>query len=124
MFLRRYSKVLGQQQRSQLQANSGKNVRNFKALGCAMSLKVHFLNSHLGYFSENLGAVSEEQGERFHQDIKEKETRYQAKWNVNMMGDYCWLLRRDDPQATYKVKSTKRRFDGRSKRHYNDSGTK
>jgi hypothetical protein len=35
-----------------------------------MSLKVHFLNAHLDYFPENLGAVSEEQGERFHQDIK------------------------------------------------------
>ncbi|GBO44042.1 hypothetical protein AVEN_5001-1 [Araneus ventricosus] len=36
-----------------------------------MSLKVHFLDSHLDYFPENLGVVSEEQGERFHQDIKE-----------------------------------------------------
>jgi hypothetical protein len=119
-----YSKVLGQQQRSQLQENSGKNYRNFKALGCAMSLKVHFLNSHLGYFSENLGDVSEEQGERFHQDIKEKETRYQGRWNVNMMGYYCRLLHRNDPQATYKVKSTKRSFEGRRKRYYKDSDTK
>lgn len=46
---------------------------NFKQLGCNMSLKVHFLHSHLDYFPENLGAVSEEQGERFHQDIKEIE---------------------------------------------------
>jgi hypothetical protein len=36
-----------------------------------MSLKVHFLNAHLDYFPKNLGAVSEEQGERFHQDIKD-----------------------------------------------------
>jgi hypothetical protein len=65
-----------------------------------MSLKVHFLNSHLDCFPENLGAVSDEQGERFHQVIKEMETRYQGRWNVNMMGDYCWLLHRGDPQAT------------------------
>jgi hypothetical protein len=39
-----------------------------------MSLKLHFLNAHLDYFPENLGAVSEELGERFHQDIKEMET--------------------------------------------------
>jgi hypothetical protein len=51
-------------------------------------------------FRKILGAVSEEQGERFREDIKEMETRYQGRWNVNMMGDYCWLLRRDDPQAT------------------------
>ncbi|GBM80171.1 hypothetical protein AVEN_164847-1 [Araneus ventricosus] len=48
-------------------------IKNFKILGCSMSLKVHFLDSHLDYFPENLGAVSEEQGERFHQDIKEME---------------------------------------------------
>ncbi|GFV91345.1 uncharacterized protein TNCV_898621 [Trichonephila clavipes] len=46
-----------------------------------MSVKVHFLHSHLDYFPENLGAVSEEQGERFHQDIKEMERRYQGRWN-------------------------------------------
>jgi hypothetical protein len=40
-------------------------------------------------FSENLGAVSEEQGEPFRQDIKEMERRHQGRWNVNMMGDYC-----------------------------------
>ncbi|GBM69221.1 hypothetical protein AVEN_210442-1 [Araneus ventricosus] len=48
-------------------------IKNFKILGCSMSLKIHFLNSHLDYFPENLGAVSEEQGERFRQDIKEME---------------------------------------------------
>ncbi|GBM04340.1 hypothetical protein AVEN_146207-1 [Araneus ventricosus] len=40
-------------------------IKNFKILGCSISLKVHFFYSHLDYFSENLGAVSEEQGERF-----------------------------------------------------------
>jgi hypothetical protein len=45
-----------------------KMLEKFITLGCAMSLKVHFLNAHLDYFPENLGAVSEEQGERFHQD--------------------------------------------------------
>ncbi|GBN33164.1 hypothetical protein AVEN_20146-1 [Araneus ventricosus] len=39
-------------------------IKNFKILGCSMTLKVHFLDSHLDYFPENLGAVSEEQGER------------------------------------------------------------
>jgi hypothetical protein len=47
------------------------------------------LASHLDYFPENLGAVSEEQGEIFHQDIKEMEQRYQGRWDVNMMADYC-----------------------------------
>lgn len=51
-------------------------LEHFKALGCKMSVKVHFLYSHIDYFPNNLGAVSEEQGERFHQDIKTMETRY------------------------------------------------
>jgi len=31
--------------------------------------KIHFLESHLYLFSANLGEVSQEDGERFHQDI-------------------------------------------------------
>jgi len=42
----------------------------------AMSLKVHFLDSHLDFIPENLGAVSDEQADQFHQDM---EKRYQAK---------------------------------------------
>jgi len=34
-----------------------------------MSLKLHFLYSHLDFFQENLGAFSEEHGEIFHQAI-------------------------------------------------------
>ena len=44
-------------------------ISNFQALGCRMSIKLHFLDSHINYFPENLGDYSEEQGERFHQDI-------------------------------------------------------
>ena len=43
-----------------------------------MSIKVHFLHSHLNRFPENLGDVSDEQGERLHQDIKVMEERYQG----------------------------------------------
>ncbi|GBM87484.1 hypothetical protein AVEN_21656-1 [Araneus ventricosus] len=75
--------------------------------GCSMSLKVHFLDSHLDYFPENLRAVSEEQGERFHQDINEMERRYQKKWNVSMIADYCSMLRRDNPYKVHKRESDK-----------------
>ena len=34
-----------------------------------MSFKVHILDAHLDKFKENMGAYSEEQGERFHRDI-------------------------------------------------------
>ena len=35
-----------------------------------MSVKVYFLHSHLSYSLENLGVLSEEQGECFHKDTK------------------------------------------------------
>jgi hypothetical protein len=43
-------------------------------------------------FPENLGSMSDEQGERFHQDIKEMETTYQGRWDSVMMADYCWTF--------------------------------
>ena len=43
---------------------------------CRMSLKFHyFLHSPLDFFPENLGEASDEQGERFNQDIKSTEHR-------------------------------------------------
>ncbi|GBN50607.1 hypothetical protein AVEN_77669-1 [Araneus ventricosus] len=95
-------------------------IKNFKILGCRMSVKVHFLDSHLDYFPENLGAVSEEQGERFHQDMKEMERRYQGKWNVNMIADYCWMLQRDNPCKVHKRKSDRKTFEVKEKRYYKD----
>ncbi|KYQ46751.1 hypothetical protein ALC60_14272, partial [Trachymyrmex zeteki] len=44
---------------------------------------------------EVLGDFSEEQGERFHQDIKEMERRYQGRWDINMMAEFCWTLKRE-----------------------------
>ena len=55
-----------------------------------MSIKVHYLHSHLSEFPANLGDVSEDQGERFHQDVKVMDERYQGRWNCSMMADYCW----------------------------------
>ena len=44
-------------------------------LNCNMSVKMHYLFSHMDRFPENLSSMSDEQGERFHQDMKEMETR-------------------------------------------------
>jgi hypothetical protein len=85
-------------------------LQSFKALGARMSVKMHFLSSHLDYFPDNCGDVSEEQGERFHQDIRVMEERYQGRWDVNMLADYCWCLKRDVPAAEHKRKSLKKPF--------------
>ena len=77
----------------------------YKAMGCNMSQKIHFLESHLDFFPENLGEVSDEHGERFHPDILAMEKQYQGKWTSSMLADYCWTLKRDVPEADYRRKS-------------------
>ena len=80
-------------------------MQNFKAIGARMSIKMHFLNSHLDYFPDNCGNFSEKQGERFHQDIRVMEERYQGLWDASMLADYCWCLKRDSPTTEHKRKS-------------------
>ena len=63
-----------------------------------MSLKLYSMVSPVEYFLENLGDYSKKQDERFHQDIKVMQQRYQGRWDENMMFDYCWMLKRDASQ--------------------------
>lgn len=82
-------------------------VQNYCKMGCRMSLKVHILDAHLESFKENMGAYSEEQGERFHQDMQLFERRYQGAYNENMMGDYIWgLIRESDLKYARKSRKT------------------
>ena len=74
-------------------------LNSFESLGCNMSIKVHYLHSHLECFPENLSDFSEEQGERSHQDIKTLENRYQGRCDMHMMADYCWSLEKDCPKC-------------------------
>ena len=89
------------------QACIEKLLKSYEDMGCRMSLKIPFLHSHLNFFPPNLGAVSDELGERFHQDITKMEINYQGKWNPGMMGDFCWMLLRDIPEAKYTRSSKK-----------------
>ncbi|CAK8683707.1 unnamed protein product [Clavelina lepadiformis] len=75
-------------------------------MGCRMSLKLHVLHAHLDEFKDNMGDYSEEQGEKFHQDIRSFEERYQGQYNENMMGDYIWNLLRES-ELTYRRQSRK-----------------
>ena len=61
-------------------------LESLHKLGCNLSIKVHFLHSHLDEFPANLGDVSDEQGERFHQDIQTMEERYQARYDTTRFG--------------------------------------
>ena len=93
-------------------------LQKFQEQGCLMSIKLHFLHSHLEHFPENLGDYSEEQGERFHQDIKEMERHYQGRWDVHMVADFCWLLKRDVAGESKKRKRNPLR------RTFDDKGTR
>jgi hypothetical protein len=83
---------------------------HFNRLGCNMSVKVHYLHSNLYRFPENLGDLSEEQGERFHQDIRTMETRYQGRWDAHIMAEYSWKHIRDCPRSSHSRMSYKRSF--------------
>lgn len=70
-------------------------LQNYHEMGARMSLKMHFLKSHLDHFPENMGAFSDEQGERFHKDIARMEERFHASYQPEMLGEYCWSLLRE-----------------------------
>ena len=86
-------------------------LQSYQNLGCNMSLKIHFLHSHLDLFPENCGAVSNEHVESFHQDISSIEERDEENWNCAMLADYCWTLARVIPTMEYK-----RQDNGRKKK--------
>jgi hypothetical protein len=99
----------------------GNLLEKLQILGCNMSLTLHFLHFHLDYFPENLGDPSKEQGERFHQDVKEMERRYEGRWDVTMMAYYCWSIKREALYQEHKRKSSKQSFVINQKRKYSDT---
>ena len=64
-------------------------MKAYEQLGARMPLKMHFLHSHLELFPSNLGEISDEEEERFHQDISVIKERYQGCFDANMIRDFC-----------------------------------
>jgi len=58
-----------------------KRLSSYQKLGYNMYARIHFLRSQLDFFLENCGSVSDEHGERFHQDIAAMEGRHKGKWS-------------------------------------------
>ena len=81
-----------------------------KRLDDAWILKVHFLHAHLDYFPQNLSDMNEERSKRFYKDIKSMETRYQVWWDVSMMADYCWCLKRECKSSEVARKAKRRKL--------------
>lgn len=90
-------------------------LKKYEAIGALMNLKMHFLKCHLHEFEENLGAYSDQHGERFHQDIKTMEKRYRGKNYKNMLGDHCWRLIREDPDTDWSRKTRLNYFNKKNR---------
>ena len=72
-----------------------KCVDAFEKQGIKETVKLHFIRAHLDYFPANCGRMSDEQGERFHQELSRIEKRYQGRWDKRMLADYVWSLKRE-----------------------------
>ena len=66
-------------------------------------LKLQSSIAHVDHFPKKLGAVNDEQGQRFHKDIKEMEEWYLGTWGQVIVADYCWSLKRDQRHRTAKT---------------------
>lgn len=54
---------------------------DYQSLGCSVSLKIDFLFA-FWFFPKDLGVVSDEEGERVHQNVRTVEIGYQERWNT------------------------------------------
>jgi hypothetical protein len=77
--------------------------------GCNMSLKIHMLHSHLDFFPDSCGMVSDEHGESFHQEIATMEKRYQGKRSTFVLADHCWTLARNSSEQLHKRQAKRSR---------------
>ena len=84
-------------------------VKNYEKAGCKMSYKLHILDQHLNFFPDDCSNYSDEMGERFHQEIKTMEKRYQGRFDKRMLADYCWFLKSESVSKSRKS-SKKPRF--------------
>lgn len=69
-------------------------LSSYKVTGCNMSLKIHFLDSHLDFLEIRISS-----------DISDIKQLYQGKWGPAMLADYCWTLKRDVSDENYSGKS-------------------
>ena len=69
--------------------------------------KLYVLHSHIDESKNNMDDYSEEQGTRFHYDVKSFEERYKGQYNESMMGNCIWSLVRES-KLTYNRQSRKK----------------
>lgn len=64
-------------------------LSNLQELGPNVSIEINILHLHLKRFPQNRGDLGDERCERFHQDFRIMEDRYQGLKDTHMIAD-CW----------------------------------
>lgn len=67
-------------------------MKSFETINVHMSLKIHLLHYHSNLLVQQLPTESDEQGERFHQTLREFEERFKGKRLDSMLADFCWSI--------------------------------
>lgn len=104
------NQFLGNRRSSNFEQLGKDLIRTYGKIKCNMSLKVHIIDKHLKSFEDNCGDYSEEHGERFHQEIKSAELRYNLKFTKNMLADYCWSLKLESNCPFFTKDSVRKNF--------------
>jgi len=67
-----------------------------------MSLKMHFLHSHLDSFNVSFDTRRGEHGVHSYQDISAMKNTYNGKRSAAILSDCCWELKRGALEIQYK----------------------
>ena len=94
------SGFLGNTRVPDYQACIEKLLKSYEDMGCRMSLKIHFLHSHLNFFPPNLGAVSDKHGENSTKTLRRWRATIKANgtpaWWETSAGCSCVTSRRQN----------------------------
>lgn len=96
------TKFLGNERAPDYKHLINEMMASYQDLCINITIKMHTLICHLDLFKESCGAFSDEQGERFHQDLKTNEEDYAGKDMTKGLGRYCWKLIRETESEKHK----------------------
>lgn len=91
---------LGNNRTSEYEKEVDELLKSYKKLGACMSVKMHFLRSHLNYSLRTIVTSA--------RNIRVIKEHYHGR--VNFLAEYCWWLKRDVVASQHKRNSLKRPF--------------
>ena len=109
-FISLFKNFLGNKRSSNYVEVVNEFLEAYEEMGCNMSIKIHFLHSHLEFSPNNLGQLRDERGELFHQEISTIEKRFAGKSQVRMLANYCSSLKRETDDSSHERKRTSKHF--------------